>query len=165
MRTVMTGLAMLILSLTTIAYSLENIETPKSCQRCRMDRTIFAQSRLLVHFADGVTVGVCSLNCAVEEMMANGEKQVKSLQVADFNTSKLADARLVTWVVGGKKKGVMTALPKWAFIREEDAHEFLKDNGGEVISYEQVITVTRDEVMKITAEMAETADEIAGIPN
>jgi len=150
-KTVMTILALMILFVSAAAVARENIEAPKSCQLCRMDRTMFAHSRMLVMYADGVTVGVCSIHCAVEEMMANREKPVKKLLVADFKTKELAEADTVTWIVGGKKKGVMTALPKWAFTREEDAREFLNENGGKIMPVGQVINMASEEVIEMAA--------------
>ena len=156
MKTVLLILTLMMLSAPAIA--MENIEAPKNCQMCRMDRTMFAQSRMVVVYADGSSVGVCSIHCAVEEMMANREKQVKTLLIADFRTKKLADAREATWIVGGKKKGVMTALPKWAFVREEDAAEFLKENGGTVMALGQVINTAGEEVMEMADMRVELID-------
>ena len=67
---------------------------------------------MLIVYADGTTVGECSLNCAVVEMKENGGKKVTALLVADYATKELVDARGATWVVGGKKSGVMTSQPK-----------------------------------------------------
>ena len=103
------------------AYAADIVEGPQKCQICGMDRTVYARSRMLIVYNDGATVGLCSLQCAVAEMNQNKEKQIKSLLVADYNTTTLIDARTATWVIGGKKEGVMTSVAKWAFARKEDA--------------------------------------------
>lgn len=122
------------------------IENPKACLQCGMDRTMFAQSRMLIDYADGTTVGVCSLHCAAAEMMKNRDKPVKSLLVADYTTRELINARNAVWVVGGDKKGVMTSLPKWAFAGEESAQKFIQEHGGEVTRFNLVMQAANEEV-------------------
>lgn len=129
----------LFLSLTGAVIAADKVEGPKSCRQCGMDREVFAQSRMMVIYADGSTVGECSLNCAVVEMKQNKGKQVKMLKVADYPTKKLTDARAATWVVGGKKSGVMTSVPKWAFTRKEDARKFVKENGGRMTTFDEAL--------------------------
>lgn len=128
------------------AAAADGIEGPKSCKQCGMDRTVFARSRMLIIYADGTSVGVCSLHCAAAEMRQSRDRQVKSLMVADYTTKELIDAKTATWVVGGKKEGVMTSLPKWAFAREQDAQKFVNENGGEVTSFSKVMKSAEAEV-------------------
>ena len=128
------------------ADAVELVEGPKICQQCPMERTFFPESRMLVVYEDGTRVGVCSIHCAAEELSKNKKKQVKVLLVADFTTKKLVDAKTSTWVAGGKKKGVMTFLAKWAFAREQDAHVFTKKYGGKVITFDQIMKLANSEV-------------------
>jgi nitrous oxide reductase accessory protein NosL len=128
------------------AAAADGIEGPKSCKQCGMDRTVFDRSRMLIVYADGTTVGVCSLHCAASEMRQNKGKQVKSLMVADYTTKELIDARTAIWVVGGKKEGVMTSVPKWAFARRESAQKFVKENGGEITPFDKVMKSAEEEV-------------------
>ena len=139
-----------------VVQAMDTVEAPKLCQQCRMDRTMFAHSRMLVVYADGTKTGLCSINCAVADMNINKDKPVKSMLVADYLTKKLIDANTAIWVVGGKKRGVMTALAKWAFVNEQDARAFVEENGGKVTSFEQVMQTTNKEV----AEMAEMLNEL-----
>jgi nitrous oxide reductase accessory protein NosL len=128
------------------AGAADGVENPKSCKQCGMDRTVFTRSRMLIVYADGTTVGVCSLHCAAAEMRQNRDKQVKSLMVADYTTKELIDAKTAIWVVGGNKQGVMTSLPKWAFARGEDAQKFVKENGGKISSFDETMKAAKDEV-------------------
>jgi len=136
---------------TFAAGAPDGVEGPKNCKQCGMDRTVFARSRMLIVYADGTTVGVCSLHCAAAEMRQNKDKQVKSLMVADYVTQGLIDAKTASWVVGGNKQGVMTSLPKWAFARGEDAQKFVKENGGEVTPFDKVMKSAEGEVGGDTA--------------
>jgi hypothetical protein len=111
-----------------------------------MDRTVFDRSRMLIVYADGTTVGVCSLHCAAAEMKQNKDKQVKSLMVADYVTKELIDARAATWVVGGKVEGVMTSTPKWAFAGKDEAQKFVQENGGEVTTFDLAMKAADEEV-------------------
>ena len=152
MKKYMLMLHIFLLSACTIASTMENVETPKLCQQCRMDRTMFAHSRTVVVYANGTKAGLCSINCAVTNMKNYKIKSIKSILVADYSTKKLIEANTAFWVVGGKKRGVMTSLAKWAFAREQDALAFLKVNNGKITSFEQVMQATSKEVAEI-AEM------------
>ena len=127
------------------AWGAEKVESPKSCVQCGMDREFFAYSRMLIRYADGTTAGVCSMNCAVTEMKQNKGKQVASLMVADYAGKALMDARSATWVTGGKKPGVMTPLPKWAFAKREEAQSFVRENGGTITTFDEALSLALKE--------------------
>jgi nitrous oxide reductase accessory protein NosL len=136
-------LLLLILGLGTVA--LAQIEAPPACQLCGMDRTAFAQSRMLVIYADGRTVGTCSLNCAVAEMKQHPADQVKTLMVGDYRTEKLLEARSASWVIGGKFPGVMTAVAKWAFASDAAAKQFIAENGGTMATFDECLQLALHE--------------------
>ena len=122
------------------------VESPKTCQQCRMDRTRFAHSRMLIEYTDHSVVGLCSLHCAAVELGQHPEKPVKSLKVADYRTKELIDARTAIWVIGGSKKGVMTFVPKWAFSQRGDAQTFVEENGGELTTFEAAMKAAKAEL-------------------
>jgi nitrous oxide reductase accessory protein NosL len=111
----------------------------QACPHCGMDRNKFAGSRVLITYADGTSVGVCSLHCTVTELKTNRNRMVKSVEVADLNSKKLIDAEKAAWVIGGGKKGVMTLTPKWAFAKPYDAAAFIRMNGGRFVTYEDAL--------------------------
>ena len=137
----------LLFALTTICMAAEkSVEAPEKCKNCGMNRTQFAHSRMIVTYADGSTSGICSINCAVVDMMkANRGKEVKSFQVGDYDSKKLIDARTATWVIGGRKNGVMTAVPKWAFADKQRAEKFIGANGGELAKFEEMLKASEKE--------------------
>jgi copper chaperone NosL len=122
------------------------VEAPDDCQKCGMNRTAFAESRTVVIYLDGTTVGNCSIYCAAAELRRHKDKPVKSLLVADYNSKALIDARTASWVVGGKERGVMSAVAKWAFAKEGDAQQFVQEKGGKIASFEQVLQASTAEV-------------------
>ena len=124
------------------------VEAPKACQQCGMDRTTFAHSRMLIEYAANSVVGLCSLHCAAEELAKHKEKPVNSLKVADYKTKVLIDAGKAIWVIGGGKKGVMTFVPKWAFLQKEDAQAFVQENGGEVTTFEAALKAAKAELVE-----------------
>lgn len=114
-----------------------------SCPHCGMDREKFAYSRMLITFAGGITVGVCSIHCAVIEILANRGKAISLVEVADYNTRKLIAADKAFWVIGGIKRGVMTTNPKWAFASKDDATDFAAKFGGRVGAYIEALFLAR----------------------
>jgi nitrous oxide reductase accessory protein NosL len=149
-------LVMLLLLVCATAGAAEKVENPKECRLCGMDRIAFARSRMLITYVDGTTTGVCSLHCAIEEIEQNKDKQVKSLQVADYMTKELIDAGTATWVIGGKKSGGMNSPAKWAFAREEDAQRFVQENGGAVTTYDRLTQLANQEVAKESKKCCNT---------
>jgi len=121
------------------------VEAPADCKHCGMNRTQFAQSRMVVTYQDGST-GTCSINCVVVDMKANKGKEVKSFQVGDYDSKKLIDAKTATWVIGGKKKGVMTPVAKWAFAEKSGAEKFIKTTGGKLATFDDVLKATEKEL-------------------
>lgn len=136
-------LVLLLLACATLGAA-EVIEKPKECSQCGMDRD--AQSRILITYADGTIVGVCSLHCAANDMKQNRDREVRLLMVADYQTGELIDARTATWVVGGKKQGGMNVPAKWAFVSKKDAETFVKEDGGEISTFDQVMILANQGV-------------------
>jgi copper chaperone NosL len=128
------------------AFAQSDIKEHRSCARCGMDRKAYGYSRMLVQYGDGAVVGVCSLHCTVVELDANQGRTVKTLLVADRETGTLIEADKAIWVMGGKKRGVMTQLPKWAFQTKADAEAFIKTNGGKIVSWAEALAAAREEL-------------------
>lgn len=135
---------LLALGTTCLAADIK-VEAPADCQKCGMNRTTFGQSRMVVTYKDGSSSGACSINCVVVDLKANKGKEVKSLLVGDYDTKKLIDAKTATWVIGGRKQGVMTQVAKWAFAGKSGAENFIKGNGGKLATFDEVLKATEKE--------------------
>lgn len=137
----------LLLVLGTVCSAAEiTVEAPADCKLCGMDRTIFGHSRMVVTYSDGRSTGTCSINCVVLDMKELKGKEVKSFQVGDYTSKKLIDARTATWIIGGKKKGVMTPVAKWAFADKKTATVFINENGGKLATFDDVLKATENEL-------------------
>jgi nitrous oxide reductase accessory protein NosL len=139
---------LLVISLGTICLAADKVEAPDACKQCGMDRTKFGHSRMVVTYTDGSSAGTCSINCVVNDMNESKGKQVKSFQVADYNTRKLTDAKTAAWVIGGSKRGVMTPVAKWAFADKKDAAAFIKQNGGKPATFDEALKAAEKENSK-----------------
>jgi copper chaperone NosL len=128
-----------------VALDLDDIAAHRTCSNCGMDRKSYGYSRALVRYSDGSEVGCCSLNCAVKDLKVHPERKLQALLVADRDTLELLDASKAYWVMGGKKRGVMTGLPKWAFAGRDAAETFLKRYGGTPASWEAVLQEAQSE--------------------
>jgi nitrous oxide reductase accessory protein NosL len=126
----------------------DDIEEYRSCSYCGMDRKAFGYSRMLIKYADGSAVGVCSLHCAIIELAARSSQPVAALLVADRDSRNLIDAGRAVWVTGGKKRGVMTQTPVWAFGSKEAAESFIRDYGGTIATWQDVFTAAKEEVAR-----------------
>ncbi|KAB0670432.1 NosL family protein [Oryzomonas sagensis] len=128
------------------APAQDDIREHRSCTTCGMDRKAYGYSRMLIHYRDGGRAGVCSLHCAVTELDANKRRPVTSILVADRDTRLLIDAGKAIWVIGGRKRGVMTQRPKWAFGTEAAARSFIAANGGTTANWAEALAAAQGEI-------------------
>jgi len=145
MKRILFFLSLSLLFACATALAHDKVEAPKSCQVCGMDRSMFAQSRMLIIYSDEESVGTCSLHCVATQLKANPGKKAKSLLVADCKSRILIDAHTAVWVIGGEKSGVMTELPKWAFAKKDDADAFIKVNGGKIAGFDEAMNLAEIE--------------------
>lgn len=142
-------LTALLLAVTgTAVLAQDDIDRHRECGYCGMDRKAYGYSRMLVRYGDGTEIGVCSLHCAVVEISGNPGKKVKQLLVAGRDSRKLIDAESAIWVMGGRKPGVMTKRPKWAFATRGAAEAFIRSHGGEIVSWAQALDAAREATAK-----------------
>jgi copper chaperone NosL len=137
----------LLLSLGSVCVAAENkVEAPADCMNCGMNRTKFAHSRMLITYADGSTAGTCSINCAAVDKFANKAKKVTSYKAGDYNSKRLIDANSAVWVIGGKNRGVMSPVAKWAFADRKAADTYIKENGGKPATFEEAFKLAAKEL-------------------
>lgn len=135
---------LLTICLVVTAFANADIDNHRECVHCGMDRKAYGYSRMLVEYKDGKQVGTCSLHCVVTELN-NKSGEVITVKVADRNSRKLIDATKAFWIIGGKKRGVMTARAKWAFETKDAAETFMRNYGGTLATFEQVVKATKEE--------------------
>lgn len=134
---------MLLLTVSAVIASDDDISRHRSCSYCGMDRKMYGYSRMLISYQDGTSSGVCSLHCAVTGMNANKGKRISSLLVADRNSHELISAEKAIWTIGGSKRGVMTPVAKWAFAAKEAAEKFVAAYGGSIVPWESALAAAR----------------------
>lgn len=120
----------------------KDLEKIPSCQYCGMDRQKFGSTRMLVEYANGTTIGTCSIHCAAVDLAQSFGKTIKTIWVADYPSGRLIDAEKAVWVVGAGLPGVMAATSRVAFADRADAETFLKGKGGEIADFNASITST-----------------------
>jgi len=128
-----------IIAIAGTVHAHDDVQKSPSCLHCGMDRATFAHSRMVVTYDDGTTVGTCSIHCLAIDLIMNMGKTPSSIEVGDFNSKELIDAEKAFWVIGGKKPGVMSKQGKWAFAKKEDAEAFVKDNGGNMATFDDAM--------------------------
>jgi hypothetical protein len=162
--------ALLLLGLLLASSALagqEDADVHRECMHCGMDRRAYGYSRMLIRYADGGEAGVCSLHCALVEQEAGAGRAVAALLVADRDGRALLPVEAAVWVLGGRKRGVMTARAKWAFASPEAAAAFVREHGGEVVSWEAARQAAADDLAeerRLLRARRERASGCAGAP-
>jgi copper chaperone NosL len=147
----------LYLSITPVALAAPpaDISQAPACRYCGMDRGKFNHSRMLIEYEGGSTVATCSLHCTSVELANAIDKVPAMIRVADFDSKELIDAEKATWVLGGRKKGVMTAQAKWAFADKAAAERFIQANGGKIAGFDEAIKAAYDDMYQDTKMIRE----------
>ena len=140
--------------LSGLAYG-DDIKKHASCKYCGMDRKEFGHARILIEYDDGTTEGTCSLHCAAIDLALNIDKTPRTILVGDFKTRELIDAEKASWVIVDGKPGVMTQRAKWAFASKADAEAYIKENGGKLASFDEVMKAAYEDMYKDTKMIRE----------
>jgi len=127
----------------------DDITKHPQCAYCGMDRKQYAYSRVLLRYRDGSEVGLCSLHCAGIDLALNPEKVAAQIMAGAYDRGNLVDAEKAIWVLGGSKQGVMSIRGKWAFERKEDAGAFMREFGGSITSFRDVMTAAFEDMWEI----------------
>jgi copper chaperone NosL len=151
----------------TFCWAQSDMDKHPSCPLCGMDRHNYAQSRMLLQYDDGSSVGTCSIHCAAMEMALNRQKTITELYAADYSTQELIDAEKAFWVIGGSKVGVMTIRAKWAFEKRSEAEDFTRKCGGQISSLDDAMKATfedmSEDVQLIRQERARHRDSMQDV--
>lgn len=147
----------IILMASSVALAAPPVDVTRAplCHQCGMDRDKFSHSRMVIEFGDGSTIATCSLHCAAVELAATIDRIPVMVSVSDYNSKALIDADEAIWVVGGKKKGVMTAKAKWAFAERRTAEKFIQAYGGSIGTFDEAIKAAYEDMYQDTKMIRE----------
>ena len=153
----------LLLAFALLLHSAEAATTEQpadvlqapSCRQCGMDRAKFRHSRTVIEYEDGSTVASCSLHCVAVQLANTIDRIPIRVLVADYDSHKLLSADTALWVIGGARKGVMTANAKWSFATREAAERFTRANGGSLASFDEAIKAAYDDMYQDTKMIRE----------
>lgn len=146
--------ALLLVGLAGAGYWLVRRGGHEECSVCR--REVHAQSRAVV-MVNGQREVVCCARCAITLAHQRG-KSVRLVQVADYSTRRLLRPEDAFYVEGSRVVLCATHEPMmdpnkhamervfdrcepslYAFARRGDAEAFAQQNGGAMITAEQVL--------------------------
>lgn len=107
------------------------------CSVCGMTLPMFYRTN---HAADhdGMHDQYCSITCAIEDKVVNGKK-LTNFRVVDNTTLKLIPSKDAFFIVGSKKPGTMSVVSKYAFGTKQAALEFQKQNGGDIMRFDELV--------------------------
>jgi len=127
----------------------DDIAAHPECAYCGMDRRQYAYSRVLLKYRDGSETALCSVHCAGLDLALHPEKAPAQIMVGAYDGGSLVDAEKAFWVLGGSKQGVMSIRGKWAFEKREDAGAFMREFGGAISSFRDVMTAAFEDMWEI----------------
>jgi copper chaperone NosL len=120
------------------------------CLHCGMKKSAYGHSWMIIGYADGSSVGICSIHCGAIHMALNTDKDVNSITVGEYNTHKQIEAERAYWVIGGDKPGVMTIRAKWAFETKKAADSYIQIHGGRPADFGEVMRAAFEDMYQDT---------------
>ncbi|MFZ0484619.1 MAG: nitrous oxide reductase accessory protein NosL [Desulfobacterales bacterium] len=121
-----------------------------TCLHCGMKKSAYGHSWMIIDYADGTSVGLCSIHCGAIDMALNTNKDVNRISVGDYNTQKQIEAERAFWVIGGDKPGVMTIRAKWAFETKKAADDYIQIHGGLPADFGEVMQAAFEDMYQDT---------------
>lgn len=116
------------------------------CVRCGMDLIKFYKTSHAVVLNEKEHQ-YCSIHC-LEEHLGTGIT-VKNPRVVDVASLELISVMQAYYVVGSKIKGTMSRVSKYAFSTKEEAENFQKLNGGEIMDFSRALTKAKEDFITI----------------
>jgi copper chaperone NosL len=130
-----------VLSLLSLPYYGPGIaaeEARKDCRLCGMWIDQHMHTRHVLTTKEGAQINFCSFACAVR-YLKNHAAEEKLLQVADYLTTQLTDAKSAFYLVGSDAPPVMSYESIIAFASREEAENFQKVHGGRIMSFDEAL--------------------------
>jgi copper chaperone NosL len=140
-----------------------DIEKYPQCPYCGMDRAKFHHSRMLVHYADDLADGTCSLHCAAISLAINVDRDPKGIYVADNaaggEPKPLLEAGQATFLIGSKIKGVMTKRSKVAYGDAGAAKAAQGSEGGDLDGFDAALLAAYTDMAQDVAMIRKNREE------
>ena len=112
------------------------------CHVCGMSLKMFYKTSHALKLKDGKARQYCSIRCLVVDY-PKIKDNIKEILVVDAKSGKMIDANKAFYVVGSQVKGTMSKVSKIAFEKEEDAKEFQKEFGGEIVGFNKAFELAK----------------------
>jgi len=121
------------------AVILQKGKNKEACPLCGMNLVKFYKT---THSAvvNGVQKQYCSIHCLYDDKTLRGG-EVKDIKVVAVDTLQPIDVKNATYVVGSKIRGTMSMTSQYAFLDKAKAVEFQKENGGDLMNFDQAYSV------------------------
>lgn len=133
------------------------------CPYCGMGRKMWHHSRHLIHYADDLADGTCSLHCAALSLSLNLDRGPKAIYAADFGasdkTKPLVEVKNVVYLISSGLKGTMTAHSKMAFSSRAAAEGAMAKHGGKLGGFYDALTAAHLDMATDTMMIRKRRDE------
>jgi len=133
------------------------------CPYCGMDRAQFHHARHLVHYADDLVDGTCSIHCLAISLAINLDREPKAIYAADNAGAEavkpLLNVDQATYLIGGKLPGVMTHRGKTSYGSREAALAAKEQHGGEIGDFAAALTASYADLAKDTLMIRRKREE------
>lgn len=147
--------ACLFTSVFGVAQVQDDLQAYPACKYCGMDRKQFAHSRMLIDYEGAPAAATCSIHCVAVDFALSIDKMPKTIGVGDYSSKALIDAEKAYWVVGGSQMGVMSKRAKWAFEKKDQAEKFVKENGGQLATFDEAMKAAYEDMYSDTKMIRE----------
>ena len=103
------------------------------CDECAMDLHKYRLTKYILTLENKTQKHTCSLHCAA---MVINNNNVIQIDVSDYETGDMIDAKDSYYVVQSDIKGVMSQTSKLAFANKAQAEKFIAHHGGALTTFD-----------------------------
>lgn len=125
---------------------LNDIQKYPRCPYCGMKRKQWHHSRHLVHYADGLADGTCSIHCLAISLSLNLDRGPQAIYAADYGSEAQPKPLILvddaTYLLGSRLRGTMSQSSKMAFATSSAASRVQQEQGGELVNFDQALKAT-----------------------
>jgi hypothetical protein len=116
------------------------------CPYCGMDRKEHHRGRMLVHYSDNLTDGICSIHCLAISLSLNVDREPKAIWGTDYGSPleprPLLPVEKLTYLIGADLKHAMTKRSKHSFASADVLKQVQEKSGGTPGDFDEALKQT-----------------------
>jgi nitrous oxide reductase accessory protein NosL len=149
-----------ILMLALSFLFVSQAQAQQWCDLCAMDLHKYRLTKYILTLENKTRKHTCSLHCAAIVIKNNN---VIKIEVSDYETGNMVDAKNSYYVVGSDIKGVMSQTSKLAFADKSQAEKFIVHYGGTLTKFDGALKIANQDMEQDIHMLKDKISNLVGL--